>query len=563
MGCCQSKPPVDFTQDVSFEQFKLLRSVGKGAFGKVCIVMKRDSKKLYAMKYMSKEKCIEKKALSNVINEQKILMMLRHNFIVNLWFAFQDQEDMFMVVDLMLGGDLRFHLMREGGFSQERVRLYVAELACCLDYLHGKRVVHRDIKPDNILLDPEGHAHLADFNVSVILKEGELLRHKAGTRPYMAPELFNKQGYSFPVDYWSLGVTMYEMLKGKHPFRALQGDELVAVIQNGNFKYPSDWSPGCVEVCRGLLQRDPRKRINYQDMQSMAWFADLDWQKVNALEVKPPFTPDKDKINCDAMHELEEMMLEEKPLHKKKKRNRQNGDDDENADGMDEGLRAGLKKCMEEFQVYDRIKAEKDERAQVMPKLEPIPSMIAINDHTKMRKQSSSVTSVREEQLDAASNGGSGSGSGFERRPASKAMSGISGASAIGSLEERGEQHDDGGSGGGADEVMDPADIVIAEKDGRGQPSGSGDSGTTAPTAVAVADDSAAAAASSLAKTSADTDANAAASSATENGVANAEVEAARKRADSDRKGKSPASTTDENQDEDDDGHLQVESEAL
>ncbi len=122
----------------------------------VCIVRKRDTKQLYALKYMSKEKCIERKAVKNVLNELSILEALHHPFIVNLWFAFQDVEDLFFVVDLMLGGDLRFHVQKSGPFSEERTRLYAAEVMSALAYMHDRRIMHRDVKPDNILLDLEG-----------------------------------------------------------------------------------------------------------------------------------------------------------------------------------------------------------------------------------------------------------------------------------------------------------------------------------------------------------------------------------------------------------------------
>ena len=181
----------------------------------VCIVLKRDTKKLYAMKYMNKEKCLQKRAIRNVFNERKILESLQPSFIVNLWFAFQDEEDLFFVVDLMLGGDLRYHAQRSGAFSEDRIRLYTAELTLALVYIHSRNIIHRDIKPDNVLMDENGHVHLADFNVAASIRKGTLLYARAGTKPYMAPEILNKSGYNQKADWWSLGVCMYELLRGK------------------------------------------------------------------------------------------------------------------------------------------------------------------------------------------------------------------------------------------------------------------------------------------------------------------------------------------------------------
>ncbi|KFM59660.1 Serine/threonine-protein kinase 32C, partial [Stegodyphus mimosarum] len=171
---------------VSLEDFQILRAIGKGSFGKVCIVQKNDTKKMYAMKYMNKRQCVEKGAFKNVLREIEILADLEHPFLVNLWFTFQDEEDMFMVVDLLLGGDLRYHLQQSNfTLGAESVRLYLCEIALALDYLRSKRILHRDIKPDNILIDEAGHAHVTDFNIATFIRDGEVVTSVSGTKPYM------------------------------------------------------------------------------------------------------------------------------------------------------------------------------------------------------------------------------------------------------------------------------------------------------------------------------------------------------------------------------------------
>eukprot|EP00128_Syssomonas_multiformis_P000239 Colp12_sorted_trinity150504_noHs@20430 len=367
--CCKGKPPIDFTQEVCFDHFKLLRSVGKGAFGKVCIVMRRDTKRLFAMKYMNKEKLLGKNALKNVYNERKILEMLNHPFIVNLWFAFQDDEDMFMVVDLMLGGDLRYHLQRYGPFSEERVRLYIAEISLALAYIHSRKIIHRDIKPDNILMDENGHVALADFNVAAFVPEkGDLLYTRAGTRPYMAPELISRQGYSYGADWWSVGIVMYEMLKGKHPFKGAKPEEIPDLICNGILKYPNTWSPDCISLCAGLLERDPKKRLGLSEtnmsLKNHAFFKELDWNDVLEKKVTPAFLPDKDKVNCDAMYELEEMMLEDNPLHKKKQRlNKTSSQHDIAGNSANDEMR----RICAKFKTYDRSKQPEFQNGEGRP----------------------------------------------------------------------------------------------------------------------------------------------------------------------------------------------------
>ncbi|XP_021108912.1 serine/threonine-protein kinase 32C isoform X6 [Heterocephalus glaber] len=179
------KPVFDDKEDVNFDHFQILRAIGKGSFGKVCIVQKRDTEKMYAMKYMNKQQCIERDEVRNVFRELEILQEIEHVFLVNLWYSFQDEEDMFMVVDLLLGGDLRYHLQQNVQFSEDTVKLYICEMALALDYLRSQHIIHRDVKPDNILLDEQGHAHLTDFNIATIIKDGERATALAGTKPYM------------------------------------------------------------------------------------------------------------------------------------------------------------------------------------------------------------------------------------------------------------------------------------------------------------------------------------------------------------------------------------------
>lgn len=191
--------------------------------------MRRDTKQLYAMKVLDKEAILGKSMELNVINERKILATLDFPLIVNLHCGLQNEFDLFMVVDLMQGGDLRYHMKQDReGISNERILFYVAQISLALDYLHKRGYVHRDVKPDNILLDSDGNCHLTDFNLSTALpKDG--LRGTAGTKPYMgksftngsvltleAPEILAKEApYGFPVDYWALGVCAFELAFNK------------------------------------------------------------------------------------------------------------------------------------------------------------------------------------------------------------------------------------------------------------------------------------------------------------------------------------------------------------
>ncbi|XP_004432321.1 PREDICTED: serine/threonine-protein kinase 32B [Ceratotherium simum simum] len=367
------KPPVfDENEEVNFDHFQILRAIGKGSFGKVCIVQKRDTKKMYAMKYMNKQKCIERDEVRNVFRELQIMQGLEHPFLVNLWYSFQDEEDMFMVVDLLLGGDLRYHLQQNVRFTEATVKLYICELALALEYLQRYHILHRDIKPDNILLDEHGHVHVTDFNIATIVKGTEKASSMAGTKPYMAPEVFQVYvdggpGYSYPVDWWSLGVTAYELLRGWRPYEihsATPVDEILNMFKVERVHYSSTWCKGMVALLKKLLTKDPESRLSsLGDVQSAPYLADVNWDAVFEKALTPGFVPNKGRLNCDPTFELEEMILESKPLHKKKKRLAKNRSRDGTKDSCP--LNGHLQQCLEtvrkEFIIFNREKLRRQQ----------------------------------------------------------------------------------------------------------------------------------------------------------------------------------------------------------
>jgi serine/threonine kinase 32 len=225
--------------------------------------------------------------------------------LTRLWqYAFQDDENMFMVLDLMLGGDLRFHLDRNGSMKEDVVRFYVAELALGLDYLHRAQIIHRDLKPDNILLDEKGHAHLTDFNIAVHFSHRRPLTSVAGSMAYMAPEVLAKRGYLSSVDWWSLGVMAYELLFGRRPYRGKTNSALTHAILNDRCSFPENVetivSQNTISCIRGLLERDTKKRLGCRngidDFKKHPWFSDMDWQAIESKTAIPPFEPDVSRL---------------------------------------------------------------------------------------------------------------------------------------------------------------------------------------------------------------------------------------------------------------------------
>ncbi|CDH57802.1 camp-dependent protein kinase [Lichtheimia corymbifera JMRC:FSU:9682] len=361
--CCKGEE-LDFSNQVELFHFYLLRVIGKGAFGKVHLVQHKGTLLEYALKCIHKDKCVELRAANNMISERRLLERINYPLIVNLRYAFQDDDHLFMVLDLMLGGDLRFQLERNGPLSELQVRFYVAEIALSLAYLHRRRIAHRDLKPDNILLDEDGHAHLSDFNIATQFNDKRPLRwSKAGSLAYMAPETLDKRGYSTSVDWWSLGIMAYELLFGKRPFAGSTSDDVVEAILNDPLTFPEDAqqhvSEECLDLISKLLNRSPFERLGcgpggFDQFKAHPWFQGLQWDQLENKEATPPFTPSKKESNFDAVHELEELLLDGEPLRPRKRASKSTFSD---ADTLSEAARA-RQYLEEKFLPFDCTKQE-------------------------------------------------------------------------------------------------------------------------------------------------------------------------------------------------------------
>ncbi|KAI0331480.1 kinase-like protein [Cubamyces sp. BRFM 1775] len=356
--CCRPQP-IDFDGEVNLFHFILLRCVGKGAFGKVRVVQHKQTRELYALKYINKAKCVKMKAVANIIQERRLLEEIDHPFVVNMRYAFQDDENCFFVLDLMLGGDLRFHLERLGSLSEEIVRYYVAEISSALAFLHERRIIHRDLKPDNILLDERGHAHITDFNIAVHYSERRLLQGVAGSMAYMAPEILAKRGYTYTIDWWSLGVCAYELIFGRRPFRGKTNSDLTHSIAKDSLRFPEDAESRCsragIQALKGFLERDPSRRLGckpngegFEELKRHPWFSCIDWDTLETKEQTAPFIPDNKKANFDASHELEELLLEDNPLRAKQRKERDIS-----------SLSAEMRQMEEQFTSYDFKKMQR------------------------------------------------------------------------------------------------------------------------------------------------------------------------------------------------------------
>ncbi|KAF8559049.1 serine/threonine protein kinase [Imleria badia] len=295
---------------ITFEQFKtkraltprdfeFLKLIGRGTFGKVFQVRKKDTKRIYAMKVLSKKEIIAKKEVAHTIGERKILQRsLESPFLVGLKFSFQTDTDLYLVTDFKSGGELFWHLQKETRFTEERARFYIAELVLALEHLHKYNIVYRDLKPENILLDATGHVALCDFGLSKAdLRPDELTTTFCGTTEYLAPEvLLDEHGYSKLVDFWSLGVLLFEMCCGWSPFYAEDTQQMYKNICFGKIRFPRNViSEEGKMFVKGLLNRNPKHRLgahrDAEELKEHPFFSSIDWKALSMKQVTPPFKP--------------------------------------------------------------------------------------------------------------------------------------------------------------------------------------------------------------------------------------------------------------------------------
>ena len=279
---------------VHLNSFIIHSRIGQGSFGEVYLVEKRDSNMFLAMKVLSKQKIFADNLKRYALTERNVLSAIDHPFIVKLRYAFQNADYLFLVMDYCPGGDLGEYLEEEGRFSERRAKIYIAEVLLALEELHKHNIIFRDLKPENIILDGKGHAMLIDFGLS---KEGVMSQNKGaksfcGSVAYLAPEMVKKIGHGKAMDWYLLGVVLYELLIGIPPFYAETKEELFHNIEHGKLKIPSSLSHSAKDLLIGLLQRSPHKRLGYskgaEEIKSHPWFFDIKWDEVLQRRLKPP-----------------------------------------------------------------------------------------------------------------------------------------------------------------------------------------------------------------------------------------------------------------------------------
>lgn len=289
------------SRKMTAEDFEPLMCLGKGSYGTVLLVRQRATGRLFAQKQFKKASItVHKKLIEQTKTERNILESVnRHPFIVNLYYAFQDHEKLYLILEYAQGGELFHHLAAERMFSEDVAAFYMAEMVLALDHLHRTvGVIYRDLKPENCLLDSEGHLLLTDFGLSkVSLDEDNPCKSFLGTVEYMAPEVIQGVDYGAAVDWWSLGALGYDLLTGAPPFAGNNNAKIQEKILKSKLSLPYYLSADAKDLLTRLLRKEPKKRLGFnmpKDLQTIRnhrFFRKINWKKLEARELEPPIIP--------------------------------------------------------------------------------------------------------------------------------------------------------------------------------------------------------------------------------------------------------------------------------
>eukprot|EP01084_Bolivina_argentea_P017267 32248_1 len=291
---------------ISLRSFDEMRMLGSGAFGCVSACKKKDTGKLYAMKKLNKRRvCLSTSLCDNVILEKDILSKMDCKFVTTLKYSFMDDKYLYLIMDLMLGGDLKYHLNRENVFSEYRTKFYAGEILLGLEHIHSKGYIYSDLKLENILLDDKGHCKISDFGLATKIQDGKLVNGYGGTLGYMAPEIVLKNYYNHMVDFFAFGVLIYRCLSGKKPFCSTR-------VQRRTIEVMPTFHERCFDplnrsLLKGLLCKNSNIRIGcngINEIKMHPWFDTIDFGLLEIGNLKPPFIPSLNQIHAERVQDI-------------------------------------------------------------------------------------------------------------------------------------------------------------------------------------------------------------------------------------------------------------------
>ena len=301
---------------VSLEDFQIMKVIGRGSFGKVCLVQYKKTKELYAMKSLKKDVLLDQDQVESTIVEKKILEKLDYPFLVGMVFCFQTEERIYFIMPFVRGGELFQQLRKLRFFPEEKVRFYSAIIGLSLEYLHTHGIVYRDIKPENILIDADGYLRLVDFGMAKVLQGDEKATSFCGTPEYLAPEIITGEGHNKSADWWSYGILMYEMFFGIPPFFCDNQEKMYQLIIKAELRFPKkiNISDEARDLLQKLLIKNQDERLGsksgFNDIRIHPFFKGFDFDALEKRKIEAPFKPTL-KDSMDVTNFDEEFTSEE------------------------------------------------------------------------------------------------------------------------------------------------------------------------------------------------------------------------------------------------------------
>ena len=289
--------------------FKFIEIIGRGGFSQVWKVLYLKYNKLYALKKMYKVELIDKKSEKDILIELSLLSRIHHPFIVNIHFAFQDKDYLYLVSDYFPNGDLRYQLIHNKLYSEKQIKFIISNILLSLEYIHENNIIHRDIKPENILIDEKGYLAITDFGIARF-KQKNNYNEKSGTPGYMAPEVMFAQNHTFAVDYYALGIIGYELIFGKRPYinvqrKALKEEIFAKEAQIKKNQLPLNFTPACINFINKMIKRKQTDRLGYGNIKKIfehPWLSDVvDFKN---LYLKKEQTPLNIYVNPNGNYDL-------------------------------------------------------------------------------------------------------------------------------------------------------------------------------------------------------------------------------------------------------------------
>lgn len=300
------------TREYSLDDFQMIKTIGTGTFGRVCLCKDIKTDTFMAMKILTMTDVIRLKQVEHVKNEKNILAEVDHPFIVNMLWSTKDDCCLYMLSEYVCGGELFTYLRNQGRFDTAAANFYASEIILALEYLHSLMIVYRDLKPENLLINRNGHLKITDFGFAKKLRDRTWTL--CGTPEYLAPEIIQSKGHNRAVDWWALGILIYEMLVGYPPFYDDNPFGIYEKILSGKIDWPRQMDPIAKDLVKKLLVLDRTKRLGNMkngadDVKRHRWFKNLDWNDVLNLKSKPPIMPevsyDGDTSNFDEYPETD------------------------------------------------------------------------------------------------------------------------------------------------------------------------------------------------------------------------------------------------------------------